>query len=60
MLCLELENNGHKPWLDELDIHIGESIPEKVSQGLQDADFVIVILSKNSVSSKWVCPLPFN
>ncbi|EUD06977.1 toll/interleukin-1 receptor domain-containing protein [Providencia alcalifaciens] len=54
MLCLELENNGHKPWLDELDIHIGESIPEKVSQGLQDADFVIVILSKNSVSSKWV------
>lgn len=53
-LCLDLEANGYIPWLDDLDIKVGESIPEKISQGLQDANFVIVILSENSVSSRWV------
>lgn len=54
LLCMDLEAKGHVPWLDEWDIQIGESIPEKVYQGLKDADFIIVILSKNSVVSKWV------
>ncbi|MBW5892559.1 toll/interleukin-1 receptor domain-containing protein [Pectobacterium polaris] len=54
LLCMDLEANGHIPWLDEWDISVGESIPEKISIGLQNADFIIVILSKNSVSSKWV------
>lgn len=54
MLCMDLEANGYIPWLDEWDIKVGESIPEKISNGLQEADFIIVILSDNSVSSKWV------
>jgi hypothetical protein len=54
MLCMDLEANGYMPWLDEWDIKVGDSIPEKISDGLRDADFVIVILSENSVSSKWV------
>lgn len=54
MLCMDLEANGYIPWLDEWDIKVGESIPEKISNGLQEADFIIVILSENSVSSKWV------
>jgi hypothetical protein len=32
----------------------GGSIPERISDGLEEADFVIVILSENAVSSKWV------
>lgn len=51
---MDLEANGYIPWLDEWDIKVGESIPEKISNGLQEADFVIVILSEDSVSSKWV------
>lgn len=54
LLCMDLEANGYRPWLDEWDIKVGESIPEKISSGLRDADFVIVILSENAVSSKWV------
>ena len=54
MLCMDLEANGYIPWLDEWDIKVGESIPERVSNGLQEADFVIVILSENAISSKWV------
>ncbi|WP_312721899.1 toll/interleukin-1 receptor domain-containing protein, partial [Escherichia sp. AM3] len=51
---MDLEANGYAPWLDEWDIKVGESIPERISDGLEEADFVIVILSGNAVSSKWV------
>ncbi|MFJ5386733.1 toll/interleukin-1 receptor domain-containing protein [Pectobacterium sp. CHL-2024] len=54
LLCMDLEANGYIPWLDEWNISVGESIPEKISSGLQEADFIIVILSEDSVSSKWV------
>lgn len=54
MLCMDLEANGYIPWLDEWDIKVGESIPEKISNGLEEADFIIVILSENAVTSKWV------
>lgn len=54
MLCMDLEANGYIPWLDEWDIKVDESIPEKISNGLEEADFIIVILSENAVTSKWV------
>lgn len=54
ILCMDLEANGYIPWLDEWDIKVGESIPEKISNGLEEADFIIVILSENAVASKWV------
>lgn len=40
--------------MDEWDICVGESIPEKVSNGLSDADFIVVVLSGNSIKSQWV------
>lgn len=53
-LGTDLKASGHTPWFDEWDICVGESIPEKVSHGLSDADFVVVLLSINSIRSKWV------
>lgn len=53
-LAVDLAAMGHQPWLDEWDILAGESIVERVSSGIEDADFVLVLLSKNAVSSKWV------
>lgn len=53
-LSTDLHAAGHTPWLDEWSIRVGESIPGKISEGLQRCDFVVVILSKNSVSSNWV------
>ncbi len=41
-------------WFDELEIGIGDSIVEKVFDGLEASDALIVILSKNSVASRWV------
>lgn len=50
----DLKAAGHSPWLDEWSISIGESIPQKISEGIQGADFVIVVLSGNATLSRWV------
>jgi hypothetical protein len=50
----DLRAAGHTPWFDEWDIRVGESIPERISQGLSEADFVAVVLSEHSTESKWV------
>lgn len=53
-LVADLEALGHAPWLDDLEIRVGESIPLKVSAALAETEYVIVLLSKHSVASGWV------
>lgn len=53
-LSVDLANLGHKPWLDEWQIKVGQSIPSRISEGLQESDVVVVVLSPNSVESGWV------
>jgi TIR domain len=54
LLATDLYDLGHQPWLDEWEIGGGESIPEKLSLALESTDFLIVVLSENSSTSKWV------
>ncbi|MBC7876788.1 MAG: toll/interleukin-1 receptor domain-containing protein [Anaerolineales bacterium] len=53
-LAFDLSNAGYHPWLDNWEIFAGDSIPNKIAVGIKDCDFVLVILSKNSVNSHWV------
>lgn len=53
-LAVDLAAIGHQPWVDEWEILAGESIVERVGVGIEDADFMIVVLSKSAVSSQWV------
>ncbi len=53
-LAVDLVAAGVKVWIDEQRIVVGDSIPEKVAQGVAESDFFIVVLSKNSVASPWV------
>jgi hypothetical protein len=53
-LSVDLANHGHNPWLDEWKIRAGESIPTKIGEGLENCDFVVVVLSENAVASHWV------
>jgi uncharacterized membrane protein len=53
-LASDLTQNGIKVWLDEQRIKVGESIPEKISQGLAESDHFLIAVSKNSVDSDWV------
>lgn len=50
----DLEKIGFNPWLDEAEIAVGECILTKVNDGIAESDYIIVILSKNSVASNWV------
>jgi hypothetical protein len=53
-LHADLKAIGHQPWLDEWEIKVGECIVTKVERALADADFVVVVMSPNSVASGWV------
>lgn len=53
-LAKDLENHGIKYWLDETEIKNGDSLIEKIRTGLDEVDFVAVILSPNSIASPWV------
>src|SRR5436189_1789505 len=53
-LAHDLNGRGHDVWLDEWEIKVGESIPLRLEQGIEDADFVLLILSENAVKSNWV------
>lgn len=53
-LVARLTRDGVDAWVDELEIHIGDSIHQKINDGLRRSDFVAVVLSQASVASKWV------
>ncbi len=50
----DLKDRGHKVWLDAWEIKVGQSIPSKIEEGLNESDFVLVILSESAIASKWV------
>lgn len=50
----DLRKAGHAVWIDEAEINIGDSLIEKIREGLDDVDYVAAILSNASIASKWV------
>jgi len=53
-LAIELRNAGHEVWLDNWKIGVGDSIVEKINEGLQGATYVIVCYSSAGVMSPWM------
>ena len=53
-LAKKLSADGYSVWYDEWEIKVGDSIVQKINEGISESDFLIVVLSKNSVNSKWV------
>lgn len=53
-LALDLECHGVRVWLDEAELRIGDSLIEKIRDGIDNVDYVAVILSPNSIQSRWV------
>jgi hypothetical protein len=37
-----------------MGIRVGESIPTKINQGIEQSDVLIVVLSEHAVASHWV------
>ena len=53
-LINDLKAHDLEVWFDETNIRVGQSIPEQISLGLKDADYLIIVISNNSVESNWV------
>ena len=41
-------------WVDEAEIKLGDSLIEKIRDGLDRVEYVGVVLSNNSINSQWV------
>ncbi|HCH52983.1 MAG TPA: hypothetical protein DE109_05625 [Aeromonas sp.] len=48
-----LAQRGLSYWIDEAEISAGESITERVNDGLKVSDFVVVILSRAFMTKHW-------
>ncbi len=53
-IAVDLSMSGVSVWFDEWEILVGHSISQRIERGLDDADFVVVLLSGPSVTSGWV------
>ena len=49
-----LEAAGISTWLDEVEIRVGHSIPEKIAEGIEGSGVLCILLSQISVRSPWV------
>lgn len=54
LLSRSLRNDSINYWLDEKDLLVGEVIDKAISNGIQRSQVFIIVLSPNSIKSKWV------
>lgn len=54
ILATDLRRNGYYVWVDEAEIKLGDSLIDKIREGIDKVQYVGVILSKNSIESEWV------
>jgi len=53
-LAKELREAGTGVWFDQWEIKVGDSIVDKINQGIQQNDYLAIVLSPDSVASDWV------
>lgn len=53
-LSRDLENHGIKCWVDEAEIKIGDSLIQKIREGMDTANYFAIVLSPNSINAPWV------
>lgn len=50
----DLQSRGVKVWVDDWEINIGDSLVQKIRAGIDDVEYLAVVLSPSSVKSAWV------
>lgn len=53
-LAKDIERAGHKVWLDEWVIDIGDSIVQRIDEGLTGAAYLVLCYSDCGVMSPWI------
>lgn len=49
-----LKDYGAKVWIDEAEIKVGESLIGKIEEGINEMEYLGVVLSPDSIKSEWV------
>lgn len=52
-LCAALRRAGLKIWLDRQELHLGDSLREKIDEGLANSRFGVVVLSPSFMAKGW-------
>lgn len=52
-LAAHLVKNKARVWIDRWELHVGDSIIEKVQDAIQESDALIIVISKASMQSEW-------
>ena len=52
-LSMKLVENKINVWLDKWEMQVGDSLIDKIQNGLEDSSFLLVVLSENSINSEW-------
>lgn len=53
-LAADIRRNGFFVWVDEAEIKVGDSLIGKIEEGIENCDYLGVVVSDNSVKSEWV------
>ncbi|MBD3306762.1 TIR domain-containing protein, partial [candidate division KSB3 bacterium] len=53
-LASDLKQYDIETWIDITSIRVGDTLTSRIQQGIEQADYILMILSENSVNSKWV------
>ena len=53
-LAVELRDRGHEVWLDTWKIGLGDSIVEKMNDGLADSSYLVLCYSSAGSTSPWM------
>jgi len=53
-LTVDLAKRGINIWFDQQEILVGDSIPERIREGIHSADYLLVLLSEESLKPGWV------
>jgi hypothetical protein len=53
-LAEEIRKAGHQVWLDEWKIDIGDSLVQRINEGLEGASYLILCYSSAGVTSPWM------
>lgn len=53
-LAQEIRAAGHQVWLDEWEVDVGDSIIEKMNEGLEGMIYLVLCYSSAGVTSPWM------
>jgi TIR domain len=52
-LAKDLERLAVRPWFDTWELKPGDSLLEKIGEGINESSFFCIVLTKNSADSNW-------